>query len=345
MDEPRSRLAILSQLGRIPVLGSGLALALALYAQALRVRLRQSRGEIELLTNERRSERAGRIRAEKKLRDSAIAPDKLATEAYPLKPIGTIHSCFSQRNGTPRQPLLVKSARCTLTLRNEFSGEFLDGLEQFSHVWVLFVFHHNTDIHRLFTGDYDGVRGKIRVPRLNGAKKGVFATRSPHHPCPIGLSVAEIVSVDLQRKMVTLAGADIVDGTPVLDIKPYIPFCDSISEAIAPDWVDRKTANDPLQTMAVEFSPDGLAAVVECFASSPKPRLFETLDEYLKFVKEALSRDIRSVTQRIKIPERGERGTGARLYDGEWRVILCGLSISYEIGPDNDVLICGCSVA
>ncbi len=251
MDEPGWRLAALSQLGQLPalpVLASGmLTLALSVYNRSLGRRLRQSREEVEILTNERRSERAGRIRAEKKLRDSTVARDKQAPEAWPLKPIGTIRSCFSQRNGTPRQPMLVTSARCTLALRSELSGEFLDGLEQFSHVWVLFVFHKNTDIQRVFSGKYNGVRGKIRVPRLNGAKKGVFATRSPHHPCPIGLSVAKIVSVDLKRKTIILAGADIVDGSPVLDLKPYVPFCDSVEGATAPDWVERKIADDPLQ--------------------------------------------------------------------------------------------------
>ena len=346
MDEPGWRLAALSQLGPLPVLASGmLTLALSIYNRSLRRRLRQSREEVELLTNERRGERAGRIRAEKKLRDSTVAPDEQATDAWPFRPIGTIRSCFSQRNGTPRQPMLVSSARCRLTLRGELSGEFLDGLEQFSHVWVLFVFHCNTDIQRVFSGGYDGVRGKIRVPRLNGAKTGVFATRSPHHPCPIGLSVAEIVSVDLKRKTVTLAGADIVDGTPVLDLKPYVPFCDRIEHASAPDWVERTIDNDPLQTMSVEFTDQGtreLAASFAAVAKSSQP-LFETLEDFVRFVKETLSRDIRSVAQRIKVPERKERGAGARLHTGAWRVVLCGLDIAYEIDKDNTVTICGCS--
>ncbi len=340
MDEPGWRLGALSQLGQrslpaLPSLSGMLTLALSAWNRTLRRALLRSRQEVELLTNERRSERAGRIRAEKKLRDSTVAPDKQAPDAWPLKPIGTIRSCFSQRNGTPRQPMLVSSARCTLTLRCELSGEFLDGLEQFSHVWVLFIFHKNTDIQRVFSGEYGGVRGKIRVPRLNGSKKGVFATRSPHHPCPIGLSVAEIVSVDLKRRTVTLSGADIVDGTPVLDLKPYVPFCDSVEGATAPDWVERKTADDPLQTMAVEFSEEGMAAVATAFASSRGVSLY-SLDEFIEFVKEALSRDIRSVTQRVRVPLRDER---ARLHTGAWRVVLCGIDIAYDISDDSRVTI------
>ncbi len=332
------------QLGGVLVL----AALVVLDSFRLRCRLVRSREEVDLLTSERRNERAGRIRAEKKLRDSAIAPDALATEAYPFRPIGTIRSCFSARNGTPRQPLLVRSARCALTLRSELSGEFLEGLAEFSHVWLLFVFHRNTDIQRVFSGGYDGVRGKIRVPRLNGAKKGVFATRSPHHPCPIGLSVAEVVSVDLGRKTITLAGADIVDGTPVLDLKPYVPFCDRVDEATAPDWVDRRIDNDPLQTMTVDFTEQGRHELEVAFSGvtkgTSKP-LFETFEAFEGFVREVLASDIRSVTQRIKIPERDERGTSARLHAGDWHVVLNGVDIAYEIRSDsNAVVVCGCQV-
>lgn len=74
-----------------------------------------------------------------------------------------------------------------------------------------------------------------RVPRLDGGKMGAFATRSPHRPCPIGLSVARVLGVE--GRSLLLGGADIVDGSPVLDIKPYVPFCDDVSGATAPQWV------------------------------------------------------------------------------------------------------------
>jgi hypothetical protein len=102
--------------------------------------------------------------------------------AFPLRPIGILRSCFSRRNGTPRQPLLVPAARARLTLRPELSAEFLEGLQGYSHCWVLYVFHENTDLQRLWQQAEagSGVRAKIRVPRLDGGKLGVFATRSPH---------------------------------------------------------------------------------------------------------------------------------------------------------------------
>jgi hypothetical protein len=90
--------------------------------------------------------------------------------------------------------------------------------------------------------------------------------------------------------------------------------------------------------MTVEFSEQGMADVTSAFEFSQEATLFGTLDQFLHFVKETLSRDIRSVTQRI--PERDER---ARLHTGAWRVVLCGIDIAYDIGEDNTVTICGCS--
>lgn len=203
--------------------------------------------------------------------------------AFPLRPIGLLHSCFSRRNGTPRQPLLVPAARARLTLRPGLSADFFAGLQQYSHCWLLYVFHENTDLQRLWSRDDSGVRAKIRwgarrrrgdaqapwaqqphvgcllpissclgdsgplmhsrlsacrVPRLDGGRLGVFATRSPHRPCPLGLSVAQVVGVE--GRTLVLGGADVVDGSPVLDVKPFVPFCDNVPTAAAPAWVAAK---------------------------------------------------------------------------------------------------------
>jgi tRNA (Thr-GGU) A37 N-methylase len=76
------------------------------------------------------------------------------------------------------------------------------------------------------------------VPRLDGGRLGVFATRSPHRPCPLGLSVAQVVAVE--GRTLVLGGADVVDGSPVLDVKPFVPFCDNVPAAAAPAWVAAK---------------------------------------------------------------------------------------------------------
>ena len=108
-----------------------------------------------------------------------------------------------------------------LRLRPELSlAEALDGLEGFTHVWIVFVFHKNKN-RRALT--------KVKPPRLEGRKAGVFATRTPHRPNPIGLSAVRLERI--HGNNIYLSGVDFVDGTPVLDLKPYVPFADAILDA------------------------------------------------------------------------------------------------------------------
>ncbi|XP_077988537.1 tRNA (adenine(37)-N6)-methyltransferase-like [Glandiceps talaboti] len=134
-------------------------------------------------------------------------------------PIGYIESCFKTKNGTPRQPTVCTSSKAKLrileTIYNN-PAHALQGLEKFSHVWVIFNFHKN--------GPHNYTKAKVKPPRLDGAKVGLFATRSPHRPSPIGLTLACIDK--LEGDTVYLSGVDMIEGTPVLDIKPYIPSYD-----------------------------------------------------------------------------------------------------------------------
>ncbi|KAM4707460.1 tRNA (adenine(37)-N6)-methyltransferase [Discoglossus pictus] len=139
-------------------------------------------------------------------------------------PIGYIESCFTAKNGTPRQPSVCSLSRgCIKISKNVFNNpdHSLMGLEQFSHVWILFVFHKNGHL---------SCKAKVQPPRLNGAKTGVFSTRSPHRPNAIGLTLARLEKVE--GGTIYLSGIDIIHGTPVLDIKPYI------AEYDAPQAVD-----------------------------------------------------------------------------------------------------------
>ena len=157
--------------------------------------------------------------------------------------IGTLKSCFREKFGTPRQPLVVPGATATLTIAKEFLPEHsLNGLERFSHVWLISYFHLNTN---------KTVRPKIHPPRLKGESVGLFASRSPHRPSPIGLSLARLVEV--KGATVYLAGIDLVDGTPILDLKPYIPEWDSVPHATA-GW----TLDAPFPTLNVGFSPSAV---------------------------------------------------------------------------------------
>jgi tRNA (adenine37-N6)-methyltransferase len=139
-----------------------------------------------------------------------------------MKPIGIIRSCFKEKFGIPRQAGLVKSATATLELLPPYDiNDALRGIEGFSHLWILFVFHESV---------CEKFQPMVRPPRLGGNQRvGVFASRSPFRPNPIGLSVVGLDGV--RGTTLNLTGGDFLDGTPVLDIKPYIPYADSIPDA------------------------------------------------------------------------------------------------------------------
>lgn len=145
---------------------------------------------------------------------------------FTFEPIGIIHSCFKEKFGIPRQSGLVTEATAELELLPPFNREeALAGLDGFSHLWITFVFHGALR---------EGWKPTVRPPRLGGNKRmGVFATRSNFRPNPIGLSAVKYSGVTRRGKKLILAieGADLLDRTPVLDIKPYLPYADSLPEA------------------------------------------------------------------------------------------------------------------
>ena len=171
-----------------------------------------------------------------------------------MNPIGIIHSCFKEKFGIPRQAGLVKSATATLELLPPYNvEEALRGIEEFSHLWIVFAFHESV---------CEKFQPTVRPPRLGGnTRVGVFATRSPFRPNPIGLSVVELTGV--KGTTLELAGGDFLDGTPVLDIKPYIPYADSIPDARG------GFANDaPVAPNTVSLSP----AAEKVFQGLEKPK-------------------------------------------------------------------------
>jgi tRNA (adenine37-N6)-methyltransferase len=141
--------------------------------------------------------------------------------------IGIVRSCFKEKFTIPRQPGLAPSAKAQIEILTPYDDiSAFDGLDDASHLWIQFVFHHN---------QREEWKPKIKVPRLGGNKTlGVFATRSPTRPAPIGLSVVKNEGVKrINGKLwVDISGVDLLDGTPVLDIKPYLPYCDSVPNAV-----------------------------------------------------------------------------------------------------------------
>lgn len=144
-----------------------------------------------------------------------------------LSSIGIIRSCYKEKFGIPRQPGLVSSP-ATIEIHSTFSqDEAFRELENFSHIWVIFIFH---------AVDNNTWKPTVRPPRLGGNQRvGVFATRSMFRPNPIGLSVVELKGIERVGEKITLniMGGDFLDDTPVVDIKPYLPYVDSISAAKA----------------------------------------------------------------------------------------------------------------
>ena len=161
-----------------------------------------------------------------------------------FQPIGYITSCYQEKFGIPRQPGLVTAAKSQLLLNDEFNEESIRGLEGFSHIWLQFVFHQTQQ---------QGWKPMVRPPRLGGNKKvGVFATRSTFRPNPIGLSVVKLSDIEVNKSKVVLhlLGCDLLNKTPVLDIKPYLPYVDSI-----PGTSGGFAAEKPEVLFAVIFTP------------------------------------------------------------------------------------------
>ncbi|QWT41801.1 tRNA (N6-threonylcarbamoyladenosine(37)-N6)-methyltransferase TrmO [Dickeya dadantii] len=142
--------------------------------------------------------------------------------------IGVIRSPYKEKFAVPRQPGLIRDGGGELHLLSPYNQpEAVRGLEDFSHLWLLFIFHQTASA---------GWHPTVRPPRLGGnARMGVFATRSTFRPNPIGMSLVELKAVRTMRDSVILelGSLDLVDGTPVVDIKPYLPFAESQPQARA----------------------------------------------------------------------------------------------------------------
>lgn len=148
--------------------------------------------------------------------------------AFSFEQIGVIRSPYKEKFAVPRQPGLVKDGHGELHLLAPYNQpDALRGLEGFSHLWLLFVFHQTME---------GGWRPTVRPPRLGGnARMGVFATRSTFRPNPVGMSLVEIKGIICQKESVILklGSLDLVDGTPIIDIKPYLPFAEALPGARA----------------------------------------------------------------------------------------------------------------
>ncbi|MCZ0753527.1 MULTISPECIES: tRNA (N6-threonylcarbamoyladenosine(37)-N6)-methyltransferase TrmO [Aeromonas] len=212
---------------------------------------------------------------------------------FEIDTLGIIRSPYKEKFAIPRQPGLVKSARARLELLPPYDQpDVLRGIEQFSHLWLSFVFHQTMD---------QGWHPTVRPPRLGGNERvGVFATRSTFRPNPLGLSVVELHGVGRSRGKLwlELGAVDLLDGTPIVDIKPYIPYADSLPDArggFAPDA--------PTPPLCVSFTPEAEQQLQPWLKAHPELR---------QLVSEVLAQDPRPAYKQGK-PD--DKVYGVRLFD------------------------------
>ncbi|NVJ60045.1 MAG: tRNA (N6-threonylcarbamoyladenosine(37)-N6)-methyltransferase TrmO [Gammaproteobacteria bacterium] len=198
-----------------------------------------------------------------------------STDEGKLIPIGYIRSPYKEKFAIPRQPGLVTSAISELHLVHPFNDpNAVRGLEQFSHLWVIFEFHQNKQ------QEWSPL---IRPPRLGGNTKiGVFASRSSFRPNNIGMSAVKLKSICTKNSQIIIEiyGGDFVDGTPILDIKPYVPYSDSIpdaaaSYAIKPDNlnVEVEFTQESLETLNIVAAdiPNIQSTITQVLIQDPRP--------------------------------------------------------------------------
>lgn len=206
--------------------------------------------------------------------------------SYSIEAIGCIHSCYREKFGIPRQPGLVKSARGSIEIFPPYNREeMFKELGAFSHIWLQFLFHETVS---------EGWRPTVRPPWLGGQKRvGLFASRSPHRPNFLGMSVVRNLGLQKREGKVFLeiSELDLLHGTPVFDIKPYIPYSDCIQNASSGfvHFAENK--------VAVRFTSEARAA---CHMYQKRSN-----NDLLTLILEVLEQDPRPASQRTKEREYG----------------------------------------
>lgn len=211
-----------------------------------------------------------------------------------LEIIARVHSPFKEKFGIPRQPGLINHLQSKIVLEPKFNkAEYIEGIEAHSHIWLIFSFHQNLN---------QGYKPQVRPPRLGGNKKlGVFATRATFRPNGMGMSAVKLIKVETQASQLSLVveGADLLDQTPILDIKPYIPYSD-----IIPGASSELAEQAPSTELQVNFSNLAKSQLSQLSASN-YPKIVEVITG-------VLAQDPRPAYKKNKLDE---KEYGVRLYD------------------------------
>jgi len=292
------------------------------------------------LSQERMAERRGRIRAEVRLRTilkdaandgiSLVEPKsskqknqkqkvkKIDTaNSMNLNCIGTVVSPFTKRMGTPRQGALAPHARGYIQIDvNTAPMEVLSGIDLFSHAWIIFQFHANTDISSMSS------KTKVRPPRAGGLKVGQLATRSPHRPNSLGLSLVRIISVDNKKKRLEIAALDLVNGTPVYDIKPVVPWDipghHDTQPLHVPTWVSQEDA-----LSSVSFTSEAAASLGRLLQYGKLAPLYKSeADGAIETICEILAQDPRCLKK---------RGTVDNNTVDPYQMVFCSIQLEFVV--------------
>ena len=225
-----------------------------------------------------------------------------------INPIGIIQTCFTEKFGVPRQSMMVNHAWGVIKLDSAYAHpDTVLHLEEFSHLWIVYLFHKNQNPNHP-----EKWTNTIQPPRIDAPKKvGVFASRSPHRPNPIGLSVVKLEKINRVGSLVEIevSGVDILDGSPVLDIKPYVPYADSLPDATS-GWIKNE-----ITRYSVMFSEQAEKMIL---GSSLQHQNLK------KLIFEILEWDPRPRSQREQSPIESELSVGKKFafrlmdYDIHW---------------------------
>ena len=218
-----------------------------------------------------------------------------------LTPIGKISTPYQEKFAIPRQPGLVSSALGCITLTStENHQEMVRGLSEFSHLWLLFIFHANKQ---------QGWKPLVKPPRLGGNKKvGVLATRSTFRPNPLGMSVVKLERIEIINNTVKIfvSGVDLLNQTPIVDIKPYIPYSDSVPNASA-----SFAQTEPEQQLIITYSHRAEQQVIEYQKDFP---------ELLTLINQVLAQDPRPAYKK-KVKDNTDYGMALYTLNIRWRLV------------------------
>ena len=226
--------------------------------------------------------------------------------------IARVSSPYKEKFAIPRQPGLVSAATGKISLINQANNiELVRGLEQFSHIWLLFIFHATKQ---------QGWKPLVRPPRLGGNKKlGVLSTRSTFRPNPIGMSVVKLEEITCIKKQVTLhvSGIDLLDQTPIIDIKPYIPYSDAIPSAQA-----GFAQEQPNKSLTVTFTLQ---------AEKTLQQLSDKYSDLKSLIEQVLAQDPRPAYKQKKTQHKASLNMPAMFDDKVYGISLYQFNIKWRL--------------